>query len=264
MLPDFIAAQDRDFFRQTVDGKPALLFVDLGLRELLPVASHPVSGYVRVTLLQPQADGQMHPAEAASMDAIEIALWDALTPETNVAGAIYPGRCMSRGFCDFYFYLPVAHGFKARIKAVAAEFEPYHLEGGTRADRNWNIYRDYLFPDAFGQALITSRRQCRALSAAGDALTEPRTIAHWAVFPTEAKRQDYMHSTLLLNYTQGYSTDGRSGIQPWGIQLTHSAAPSQDSMARVVNTLAQLAHAAGGVYEGWTAAAVASVVPSAQ
>jgi hypothetical protein len=139
---------------------------------------------------------------------------------------------------------------------VSAEFEPYAFEAGTQRDPNWNVYLNYLFPDAFGQALIASRRQCRALSAAGDALTEPRTVAHWAVFPTEAKRQDYMHSTLLLNYKQGYTTDGRSGIQPWGIQLTHQAVPTLATMGRVVNALAQLAHAAGGVYEGWTAAAV--------
>lgn len=247
-------SKDWDFYTRRVsaaDERPALIFIDLGIAAEAPLATHPISGFVQVPFLQPDARGQAPAGEGARLHEIELRLHQHLSQARNTAGAVYVGRSTGVGACIFYYYLCASHGFAKRVTEVSAAVPEYSFATFTRSDPQWSVYAQML-PDRLARAQIASRRNLRALAETGDDLSQARLMQHWAVFPSPAARLEFVRSTMLMGFKRGYSSDGDT----FGVQITRMDVPELQRLERLINSLAQLAHASGGTYEGWEAGAL--------
>jgi hypothetical protein len=82
-------SDDWDFFSLRVDDQAASIFVDLGIRNLAPIRTHPLMGYLRVAMRRPREDGLSSQEEFDDL----IALEDRVTADIVKNGtAIYVGR----------------------------------------------------------------------------------------------------------------------------------------------------------------------------
>ena len=67
-------SKDWDSYLCEIDGKPASVFVDMGIAEDVPLQRLPVLAWVQLPLRSPTADGLADEAESATLQAIEQAL----------------------------------------------------------------------------------------------------------------------------------------------------------------------------------------------
>lgn len=240
---DFMA-DDWDFYFLTVGGRPASIYVNLGLGAEGPRASHPWSAYVRLRMIAPREDGLSSQGE---YDAL-IALEDALVEAVKAAGAtIYAGRCTVDGRRDFYFFTADPAAFDAAARTALAPFAGYGGDIGAREDALWRSYFDFLLPPPRTRRHMLNRRVCDLLEQNGDALSAPRPIDHAVTFQTDAARKAFAAHVKAA----GYVVEKQEPPQDGAYWLLFSAVAAPAEIDPVVDDLEDAAARFGGVYDGW-------------
>jgi hypothetical protein len=237
-----------DFYACRVDDEPASIFLDLDLAKVAPLKERPFMAYVRVYMRQPRPDGLSSREEFEDLTRLEDHLSGALIA---AARATYVGRNTSGGCRDFYFYTAEADGWSQQVAGAMAGFADYQYEAGSRLDREWKTYFEFLYPSEQDRQRIRNRRVCESLEKNGDALVEPRPIDHWAYFPDERSRAKFVEHIDSLGFTvRGLSESERSET-PFGVQFFRVDLPSFESIDAVTLPLHKAAAEAGGDYDGW-------------
>ena len=95
-------SDDWDFYFCRVDNEPESIFVDLGIREEVPIAGLPHLAWLRLYMRMPRPDGLSSNAEYETLVAIEDSVSHAI--ETADVRLQYVGRNTSGGCRDFYLY----------------------------------------------------------------------------------------------------------------------------------------------------------------
>jgi len=182
---------DWDVYMCEVEGRPASILVDLALAEHAPLKNLPVLGHVGVALQRPDENGFPDAAEYDELAALEDALIKALVEQGQ---AVYAGRSIRDGESDFFFYLPDMQGFGDAVeKAFCAALEQKKggntpgpdWESGSVHDADWDVYRDFLFPNTYDLLGIQNRRALAKLQSMGDDPALTRFVEHWLEFATE-------------------------------------------------------------------------------
>lgn len=244
---------DWDFYFCKVDDKLASIYVDLGAIDMLPVGTHPVMAYVRLTMAAPREDGLSSGAEFDQLVAVEDAL-DTLCVGGEV---IYVGRCTSDGQRDFYFYIGNAVVWQARVGACMRAFPDYQYATGSREDLAWSTYHSFLYPSQIDRHAIENRRVCAALERHGDSLLAGREIDHWAEFDDVAARDEFLAGTIKLGFSiRALTLHEDDGT--FGAQVFRNDVPSMTGIDDVTVPLYRLALACGGSYDGWESVVVRS------
>ncbi len=113
-----------------VNGKLASIFVDLGLREVVPIPSKPWLLWTWVYFKSPRADGLSDSKEAPTLYKIE----DSLNVNLARASQAIPcGRITTEGRREFYFYGETKNGFRHAVEAALTGFEGYRFDAGSLA-----------------------------------------------------------------------------------------------------------------------------------
>jgi len=94
--------EEFDFYFTNVDGKLSSIYVDLGLKRLVPVADKPNVVWVSMKMNSPRDDGLSSGEESNQLWGIE----DKIVKELTSTGySVYVGRLTSDGHRDLYFYV---------------------------------------------------------------------------------------------------------------------------------------------------------------
>jgi hypothetical protein len=243
---------DWDFYFLRVEGAPASIQVDLGLKAHVPLAALPNMGYVRVHMNRPRPDGLSSQEEFETLIALEDALTAALVRDDTQ----YVGRCTSGGTRDLYYYCASVADWPQRVAAVFARHPEYRHDAGGRADPNWSVYSEFLHPSHEDRQRIENRRVCTQLEKHGDPLTAARAIDHWAYFRTAADAHAFRDEVLQLGFrVRSSSVDGERA-HPHGLRVTREDVPSFAGIDDVVLPVYRAAHRHGGDYDGWECAVV--------
>jgi uncharacterized protein (TIGR01619 family) len=237
-------AEDWDFYFLTVDGRPASIYVDLGLEAQGPRPSHRWSAYVRLRMNAPRADGLSSEGEYDALIALEDALVGAVTAAD---AAIYAGRCTVDGRRDFYFFTSDPAAFDAAARTALAPFTGYGGDIGAREDAAWRSYFDFLLPSPRARRRMMNRRVCDVLEQNGDALSAPRPINHAATFPTDAARKAFATHVAEA----GYAIEPQGPPQDGAYWICFSAVAAPAEIDPIVDALEDAAARFGGSYDGW-------------
>lgn len=236
-----------DFYSLGVDGKPASIFVDLGVESDAPLKSHPYLAYVRLFMNQPRPDGLSSSEEFEALIEIEKSM-EATLCEADVG---YVGRNTSDGCRDFYFYVSNPGDWHSKVDRVLSKFENYKYETGTREDAGWSTYFNFLSPGKIDRQRIANRRVCEALEGRGAKLTAAREIDHWSYFQTPEAVDAYLAEVAADGFrvrSRSVNDEGslRFGAQVWRIDI-----PSYSNIDAVTLPLFEAAASHGGEYDGW-------------
>lgn len=241
-------SENWQFYAARVDDQPASIFVDVGLDA--PVAGFGDMAWLRLYMRAPRPDGLSNQAEYDTL----IALEDAVTTAITAGGdAIYVGRKTSAGVRDFYFYTR-GGGFAERVAAAMAVWPDYAHENGHRPDEAWTTYRNFLYPTEADFQRIGNRDVIRQLVVDGDDPEQPRSIHHWAYFPTEAGRAAFASGLAGQRYLIAPFEKPRDGRFP--VRFERVDVPNR--LDDVTIALHRAATELDGDYDGWECEVIGS------
>jgi hypothetical protein len=239
-----------DFYFARVNDAPSSLFVDLGVRAGAPVPGRSWLLWVWLQLRAPRADGLSSGEEAPVLGEIEAVLHPALEKACDAA---FVGRITGAGRRELYYYAPSGEGFEACARSVLAGFPEYRSELGLRADPEWRLYLDLLYPGPTDLARIQNRHVVEKLAEHGDRASFPRRIDHWAYFPTPATRASFAAAIAARGFSvvgENLQRDAEPEL-PHGLQFMREDTAEWDAVNELTETLSELAEHFEGDYDGW-------------
>jgi hypothetical protein len=235
-----------DFFSLRVDGQPASIFVDLGIRREAPIRSHATMGYLRVLMRRPREDGLSSQDEYDDL----IALEDRVTAKVIQDGtAVFVGRNTSSGNRDFYFYVADPTKFENAANVAMRGFPVYKYETGAREDRDWRTYFEFLHPSEADRQRIMNRRVRQQLEKQGDNASNEREIDHLAFLPTPKAQAAFAGYVQAEGFAVESAPDEPNANGQFSVEFSRI-----DQLARIDEIVVPLFRKVaelGGVYDGW-------------
>ena len=241
--------EEWEFYFSNVNDRLGSLFVDLGLRKVAPMTDKPNVVWVSIKMNNPREDGLSSQEESELLGDIEDALVDKVISKHN---SIYVGRLTSAGDRDLYFYFGDTTLYDKTISEVMVAYPKYQFDFGTKEDKEWGGYFDFLYPTPQQYQSIQNRRVIEQLEKNGDKLTKAREVDHWIYFKTETERETFLE--LISN--DGFSIvdkdyDKELDETPYRLQIKRVDKVDQNSVDEYVIYLLKLANETNGDYDGW-------------
>ncbi|WP_213278938.1 DUF695 domain-containing protein [Chryseobacterium indologenes] len=241
--------EDWDFYFTNVDGNLASIFVDLGLITMAPMKDKPNIVWVSIQMNNPREDGLSSKEESTLLCDIEDALVSKVSSKHN---SIYIGRLTSAGHRDLYFYSGDTMLYDRTISEVMVSYPKYEFEYGSKEDKEWSGYLDFLYPTPTQMQTIQNRRVIDQLEKNGDDLTKAREVDHWIYFKTETDREAYIEQISNNGFSiveKGYNKE--LDETPFVLHIKRMDNVDQNSVDDYVIYLWKLANELNADYDGW-------------
>ncbi len=241
--------EEWEFYFTNVDDELGSIFVDLGLKKIAPLKDKPNVVWVSIKMNNPREDGLSSQEESAILGEIEDALVDKIISKYN---STFVGRLTSAGDRDLYFYFGETTLYDKTISEVMVAFPKYQFDYGTKEDKDWSGYFDFLYPLPQQFQSIQNRRVIEQLEEGGDKLNKEREVFHWIYFKSENDRKKFLEKIKNDNF----SIVDKEYNKSWGefayrLQIKRVDKVDQNSVDEYVIYLWKLADEIGGDYDGW-------------
>ena len=128
-----------DFYFCTVDHRPASIFLDLGIRDHVPIAEFEHIAWLQLFMKSPREDGLSSEEEFETLCKIEDALKDAFASSSE--RIMFVGRNTSDGTRDFYCYADNGTWAESILSSAMVPFASYEFDVGSRHDPHWSDCR---------------------------------------------------------------------------------------------------------------------------
>lgn len=224
--------------------RPASIYVDIGIVSTVPLAEYGHFACLHLKLRYPSADGLSLRQEFDDLMALE----DRVIPELEAGGGmVHVGRRTGDGYRDFHLFVTDPDAFEPRVGAAMRSFPDYAFQTSVRADPQWRVYLDTLYPSPEDFQRIGNREVLASLERAGDDHDEVRPIDHAAKFSDAASLASFRVDVERLGFAvTSQSTDEDGAL--W-LDFTRDDRPSE--INEVALPLYRAALALGGQYDGW-------------
>ena len=128
----------------------------------------------------------------------------------------------------------------------------YQFEIDEADDAEWQHYSGVLYPSPEDFQQIHNQHVISRLYDAGDSLTEPRTVDHYANFKSEEDREEFASAAEELGF-ETVSRPERDGASefPYAIGMQRVDVVDPETIDRITFELFDLAKQFDGEYEGW-------------
>jgi uncharacterized protein (TIGR01619 family) len=230
-----------------VNDSPASIFVNLGVRDDVPISSKPWLLWVWVYFQSPRGDGLSDSKEAPTLFNIEDALTGQLSRNCR---AILGGRITTEGRREFYFYGETRDGFSGAVTTALAAFKGYKFDIGEQEDSLWEQYLNVLYPSAEDLERIKNRDLLDVLEEKGDVLSVEREVQHWMYFHSEASRASFRKVVVEAGFSI-VSESRAKADRPFGISIVRTQPVEQALIDATVIELLRLTQQFQGEYDGW-------------
>ena len=97
----------------------------------------------------------------------------------------------------------------------------------------------------------------KILREQGDTLEQSRPVQHWAYFPTEQSRSQFIAFVAQRFSTIDPHMNPMSEGKNYAVTFWHTGCPDADSMTEITKMLSLAAASCGGEYDGWETQVVA-------
>jgi hypothetical protein len=222
----------------------AFITLDYGIhRELdsLP----PDSARFVVAMIDADARGLPIDGEFARLNEVQ-----ALLEERLGATGQYVGRVTTQGQRYFLFYTSLDEARCLEVARAAGDLHGHCVQLLHEPDPHRSRYWDELFPTDDDWQVIKDMKVASALREAGDTMTKPRRIEHWAYFADDAARSRFVEA-VRDGFDSIELLDADLDGGGYGVRLAHVSLPDHVSMNPSTLGLARAAREHGGDYDGW-------------
>src|SRR5260370_16866397 len=241
-------SEDWNFYLCNVNDVLASVFLELGLRNLVPDKSKSNLPWVWVYLKWPCEDGLSGSSEFDSLKGIEEKLTETMMERFD---AVLCGRITTDGRREFYYYAPRSERLEAAVEDAMSQFRDYESDCGSKADPEWRQYLQVLYPSGEDRQRIENRKLLEVLEQKNDTLKKPRDVCHWIYFRTEADREGFWNAFSQLEYrVQSQPPRDRSDF-PFGLCIVRFQSVNPTELDNAVIELFRLAKKHRGDYDGW-------------
>ena len=241
--------EEWEFYFSNVDDKLGSIFVDLGLRKIAPILDKPNVVWISIKMNNPRQDGLSSQEESGLLGDIEDALVEKITYKHN---SIYVGRLTSTGDRNLYFYLGDTTLYDKTISDVMVAYPKYQFDFGTKEDREWDGYFNFLYPTPPQFQNIQNRRVIDQLEKGGDKLIKEREVFHWIYFKSDSDREKFIEKIKNDNFTiVDKGSDKSWGEFAYRLELKRIDKVDVNSVNEYVIYLWKLANEMNGEYDGW-------------
>lgn len=241
-----------DFYFARLNDAVSSIFVDLGIREDVPIETRPWLLWVWVVLQAPKPDGLATNEEGRVLHEIGEAL-DSLVSAT--CGAQLVGRITGTGRREFYFYAAEPGELTHSVANAMKTFPQYKYETGSTFQPEWEQYLT-LYPSDTNLERMQNRRQLELLAEQGDVHDLPRKIDHWLHFADDQSRTACRETLLAIDFAvedEGMS-DEEGAEMPFWLVVSRVDSVDTHSINGVTLELARLAGEYCASYIGWECA----------
>ena len=238
-----------------VDDHPAVILVDLGIADFVPLPNKPALVWLWVHIQSPDEEGFPTEEEDMILNDIE----DAVTEAMETTAARYVGRITTDGRREFYFYMDNPAEFRTTVTSAMSSTPQYEFEIDEAEDPEWDHYFNVLYPSPEDFQQIHNQHVISKLYEAGDSLTEPRQVDHFANFQTEEDREQFVSAAAELGYeATSRPAPNEESEFPYNVGLVRVDAVDAETIDRITFELFDLARKFEGEYEGWGSKVVKS------
>ena len=238
-----------------VDDKPAVILVDMAVAQIAPIKQQPTLVWLWVSISSADEEGFPSEEEDFKLNEIE----DSVTESLDLASSRYVGRITSDGRREFYFYTDDSDEFRETVTNAMSSFSEYRFEVDESEDTEWSHYHDILYPSPEDFQQIHNQHVITRLHQAGDTLTQPRPVDHYANFRTNDDRDAFVAATQALGYEAASRPDRSDETDfPFAVGLIRVDPVDAETIDRITFELFELAQQHGGEYEGWGSKVVSS------
>lgn len=241
--------EEWEFYFSNVNDKLGSIFVDLGLHKVAPITDKPNVVWISIKMNNPREDGLSSQEESGLLGNIEDALVEKIVSKHN---AIYVGRLTSADYRDLYFYFGDTTLYDKTISDVMVAYPKYQFDYGSKEDKEWSGYFDFLYPSPQQFQSFQNRRVIEQLEKGGDKLTKEREVFHWIYFKSDSDRENFLEKIKNDNF----SVVNKGSDKSWGefayrLQIKRIDKVDQNSVDEYVVYLWKLANELNGDYDGW-------------
>lgn len=242
--------EDWTAYLSTVDNNQVgSILVDLGLKSVAPVATHPDLLRVDVGLKFPSENGLPEQREFPTLNNIDERL---STDLSGKVGAIYAGHLYLGGRMYLFYYLSDKVGFESEVAAAMRSFPEYSYVLEHKKEEGWQTYIEFLYPQPIQLQSIRNRKTIAYLEAQGDKLEKEREVTHWIYFSSPQARELFISRIK----DKGFATDSQEQIKaidgkPFLLRISRVDKLTPAAADDYILDLWKIADDCGGEYDGW-------------
>jgi hypothetical protein len=242
-----------DLYLSRMQEHPLSVMLDLGAAPHAPLSTHPMLIRARVRMLRPREDGLRSSGEDKALESLEQRLVELVT---TILTGLYVGRVEVNGLCDYIFYAPESPDASAEVvqdllSRIAGDYE---LVTTIERDDEWNLYRDFLWPNPYEYQLMMNARQIELALAKGGDVDGDIAIEHLALFYREARARDAVSKLSAAGFeVDEPQRQSREGEPPeWSVAFRRSGRLRSTHVDGVVIDVLDIILPLEGRYDGWT------------
>lgn len=241
--------EDWDFYLTNVDNKLSSIAVDLGLKSVAPILDKQNILWISLKMNNPREDGLSSNEEFEKLGNIENQIVNSIVKNHN---AIFVGRLTSDNHRDFYFYFGETKNYEKTVSEVMQNFSDYKYEIGTKVDKEWDGYLNFLFPQPEQYQIIQNRKVVDNLVKNGDKLEKKREVMHWIYFTNENDRENFIQKIASENFKVEVKNKVKENKEfSYNLRISRIDKVDYENIDDFTIHLWKLANENNGDYDGW-------------
>jgi uncharacterized protein (TIGR01619 family) len=238
-----------EIYFTNINDKLGSIIVDLGLYSIAPIKEKPNLVWVTIKMNEPRENGLISRNESELLGDIEDKLVESMKSKFN---SVYAGRTATDGNLDLYFYLNDTTLYDKIISKVMVGFSKYNFNCGSKEDKNWEDYFNFLYPIPEQLQSIENRHVVEQLVKSGDKLIKAREVDHWLYFKNESNRMTFLSKVKNDGFiVVNTDYDIKLGTFPYKLHIKRKDKVDLSSVDEYTIYLWRLAVECNGEYDGW-------------
>ncbi len=244
-----------EIYMKNLEGKPASVQFNAGISMDIEELqfSHPIIGFVKAKLKEPNDNGLLSESEEAEILFMEDKLEAAMI---KFRIGKYVGRIISDGYVTFLYYLQFSYNWPDFIEYALNEHTSYEATNGHSDDREWNYYKNLLYPTAREWQLIQNHKVCDSLKEQGDSLQVPRAIEHKLYYKNTQVQNKLAQALEKEGFTIKEEITNEDGVK--GLDFYRVDKPFYHDIDAITLALIEIAELYSAQYDGWETSVVKS------
>lgn len=170
----------------------------------------------------------------------------------SVSDSKYVGSFMYDGSRFEYYYVKDASDIERHIdKLFREQFRGEKYEVFVKDDSSWDLYRNFLYPNDEIKNFMSNRDTVIQLKNAGDDVTTPRKIEHYATFTSQNDMNLFAREIEKLLFTIEHQKNVNSTSFPYEIKFSRNNSTTLENVMKFTTEIIKLTKQFNGKYDGW-------------
>jgi hypothetical protein len=153
-----------------------------------------------------------------------------------------------------YYYVRDTNALRLKLQNLYHKsFSSYQSYINIKADRSWDGYLDFLYPNEETYEYMSNQKVVLKLQESGDNLEKPRKVDHWLYFKTEGDRDCILSYLKERNFKVEEKEKIKNSGYHFKLHISRADKVDVDSITQITLELKKRAKKCNGDYDGWEA-----------